>query len=160
MQTDDVGKYWVTDAELSVAEACALVAAPGHGAIATFSGTVRTPSGGRSVVGILYEAYAEMAEEKLAQIGKECADQFGAGRVALAHRTGELKVGDTSVVIAVGAERRRSALDACGHAIERIKEILPVWKKERFEDGSTWVGWGGAPTPALEKPHQERSSES
>lgn len=144
----------MTEQPLSVADALDHVADPGHGAIATFSGTVRTPSGGREVVSIFYEAYPEMAEDKLAEIGSECAGKFEVGRLALAHRYGELTVGETSVVIAVGARRRRAALDACAWCIERIKEVLPVWKKERFSDGTQWVGWAGAPTP---DPHQKRT---
>ena len=122
---------------------------PEHGAVSSFSGTVRTPSGGREVVGIFYEAYPEMAEEMLGKIGAECAQRFDVGKIAMAHRIGDVLLGEVSVVIAVGAKRRTSALEACSYAIERIKDVLPVWKKERFADGSHWVGWAGAATPTL-----------
>lgn len=141
------GQFWVTSDPLRIEEVVSLVADGRYGAIATFAGTVRSPSGGREVEGIFYEAYPEMAEEKLAEIAAECVQTHDAGRLAMAHRTGQLGVGETSVVIAVAAVRRRAALGSVDHAIERIKQILPVWKKEQFTDGTQWVGWGGAPTP-------------
>lgn len=163
MRVESHGRYWVTSETLALDDAVGCVANPAHGAIATFAGTVRTPSGGREVVGILYEAYEEMAEDQLARIGAECAEKYDVGQMAMAHRVGELVPGDVSVMIAVGAVRRRAALDACAYAIERIKQLLPVWKKERFDDGSHWVGWGGAPTPSLADDAasalQDRSSE-
>lgn len=147
---DDVsGHYEITSAKLSVEREADRVADPGHGAIATFVGVVRDHAGGRTgVVSILYEAYAEMAEEKMAEIGAALVSRWAQGkrmRVSIVHRVGELAVGEASVVIAVGCERRKEALAACAEAIDRLKEIVPVWKKERFADGSEWVGWAGDP---------------
>ena len=143
------GRYEITGEALSLERESARVADPGHGAIATFVGVVRGHAGGRTgVTSIFYEAFAEMAEKKLAEIGAALVAKHGGGkkiRVAISHRTGELKVGEASVVIAVGCERRKESLAACAEAIERIKEIVPIWKKERFADGSEWVGWAGDP---------------
>jgi molybdopterin synthase catalytic subunit len=148
---DASGHYEITPAVLSVERESARVADPGHGAIATFVGVVRDHAGGRTgVTSILYEAFPEMAEAKMAEIGAALLSRWGQGkrmRVSIVHRVGELGVGEASVVIAIGCERRKEALSACAEAIERLKEIVPVWKKERFADGSEWVGWGGdAPT--------------
>lgn len=141
------GHFEVTDAVLSPERESARVSDPGHGAIATFIGVVRDHAAGKSgVTGIRYEAYAEMAEEKMAQVGAEAIDRFAAGKkmkLSIVHRVGDLAVGDASVVIAVGCERRKEALAACAFAIDRLKEIVPVWKKEKFADGEEWVGWGG-----------------
>ena len=147
------GHFESTNAPLSLERESARVSDSGHGAIATFAGTVRDHAAGRTgVVGILYEAYAEMAEAKMAEVGAEAIDRNAAAksmRISIVHRIGELTVGDASVVIAVGAERRREALAACAFAIDRLKEIVPVWKKEKFSDGATWVGWGGDPPAAI-----------
>jgi molybdopterin synthase catalytic subunit len=144
---DATGHYEITAAVLSVERESARVADPGHGAIATFVGVVRNHAAGRTgVTSILYEAFPEMAEAKMAEIGASLLSRYGQGkrmRLSIVHRVGELAVGDASVVIAIGCERRKEALRACAEAIERLKEIVPVWKKERFADGSEWVGWGG-----------------
>ena len=149
MIDDASGHYEITDAPLSVEREIARVADRGHGAVATFVGVVREHAGGRSgVVGIFYEAFAAMAEKKMAEVGRESIDAHAGGKkmkVSIVHRVGELKVGDASVVIAIGSERRKEALTACARAIDRLKEIVPIWKKERFADGSEWVGWGGDP---------------
>ena len=147
------GHFEIAGAPLSVERESARVAATGHGAIASFAGVVRDHAAGRAgVVGIFYEAYPEMAEEKMAQVGAEAIARHAAGksmRISIVHRVGDLAVGDASVVIAVGSERRKEALAACAFAIDRLKEIVPVWKKEKFADGAEWVGWGGdAPDPA------------
>ena len=151
MIDDATGHYEVTSAVLSSDRECERVAHPGHGAIATFVGVVRDHAGERSgVTSILYEAFAEMAEKKMAEIGAALVSRYAQGkrmRVSIVHRVGELRVGEASVVIAIGCERRKESLAACAEAIERLKEIVPVWKKERFADGSEWVGWhGDAPT--------------
>lgn len=151
MIDDATGHYEITGAVLSADRECERVAHPGHGAIATFVGVVRNHAGERAgVTSILYEAFVEMAEKKMAQIGATLVSRYAQGkrmRVSIVHRVGELRVGEASVVIAVGCERRKESLAACAEAIERLKEIVPVWKKERFADGSEWVGWhGDAPT--------------
>jgi MoaE-MoaD fusion protein len=117
-----------------------LVAHPGAGAIATFIGTVRDRGRGRAVTHLEYEAYAPAAELSLAQIGDEIRHTWGIEHVAIVHRVGSLTVGEASVVISVASAHREDAFAACRYAIERIKEIVPIWKKEHYADGAAWVG--------------------
>ncbi len=118
----------------------AAVAAGSAGALVTFTGTVRDHARGRTVVALDYEAYAPAAEKMLARIGEEIAARWGIERVAIVHRTGLLRVGEASVVIAVASEHRGEGFAACQYAIERLKQIVPIWKKEHYADGATWVG--------------------
>jgi MoaE-MoaD fusion protein len=117
-----------------------LVAHPGAGAIATFIGTVRDHGRGRTVTHLEYEAYAPAAELSMAQIGDEIRDRWGVDHVAIVHRIGSLTVGEASVVISVASAHRDAAFEACRYAIERIKEIVPIWKKEHYADGAAWLG--------------------
>lgn len=114
------------------------VAGPAYGAIATFVGTVRDSFAGREVRHLEYEAYEPMALRTLREIGMELRARHDLGRIAMAHRTGRLEVGEASVAIAVSAPHREAALAACRDAIERLKTSLPVWKKEVFADGEVW----------------------
>lgn len=118
----------------------ALVAEGGSGAVVTFTGTVRDRARGRDVVALEYEAYPAAAEKMLAQIGDEIAARWGIERAAIHHRTGRLVVGEASVVIAVASPHRHDAFDACRYAIDRLKEIVPIWKKEHYADGTAWIG--------------------
>lgn len=118
----------------------ALVANPGAGAIATFSGVVRDHGRGRAVSRLEYEAYPAAAELVLAQIGDEIRERWQTEDVAIVHRIGDLPVGDVSVVISVASAHRDAAFEACRYAIERIKEIVPIWKKEHYDDGAVWIG--------------------
>jgi MoaE-MoaD fusion protein len=117
-----------------------LVAHPGAGAIATFIGTVRDHARDRAVTHLEYEAYAPAAELNLAQIGDEIRERWGIEHVAIVHRVGSLAVGEASVVISVASAHRDAAFEACRYAIQRIKEIVPIWKKEHYADGATWLG--------------------
>jgi MoaE-MoaD fusion protein len=132
--------FKVTDKPLDPREVEQIVADTATGAIVTFTGTVRDNARGKSVKALDYEAYAPAAEKMLARIGDEITDKWGIDRVAIVHRTGLLNVGEASVVIAVSSAHRDEAFEACRHAIERIKEIVPIWKKEFYEDGAIWVG--------------------
>lgn len=132
--------YKITDEPLAVEDLERFVALPGAGAIVLFSGTVRDVARGRRVVRLDYEAYAPAAEKMLARIGDEMFESWDVSRVAIVHRTGSLQIGETSVVIAVSSPHRAAAFDACRHAIERIKEIVPIWKKEWYEGGASWIG--------------------
>ncbi len=125
---------------LDARELEALVANPSAGAIATFIGTVRDHGRGKTVTHLDYEAYAPAAELTLAQIGDEIREQWGVEHVAIAHRIGSLSVGEASVVISVASPHRDAAFEACRYAIERIKEIVPIWKKEHYADGAAWLG--------------------
>jgi molybdopterin converting factor subunit 1 len=134
------GRFRVQDEPLDPRANEALVAHPGAGAIVTFVGTVRDHGRGRGVTRLEYEAYAPAAERMLEQIGREIAERWQLEHVAIAHRVGSLPVGEASVVISVAAPHRDAAFDACRYAIERIKEIVPIWKKEFYEDGAIWIG--------------------
>jgi molybdopterin converting factor subunit 1 len=135
------GLFAVVDRPLALAEVVDAVVAPGLGGVVTFTGTVRDETGGRRVLRLEYEAYGEMAERKLAEIGEALAREHGA-RVAVVHRVGVLLPGDAAVVIACAAPHRTAAFRACEACIERLKKDVPIWKREVYEDGSEWVGLG------------------
>ena len=134
--------FEVTEKPLSVADAVSAVTKRTCGAVATFTGIVREHSRGRQVSYREYEAYPEMAIAKMRQIEQEVRKKWEIERILIHHRIGRLEVGEASVVIAVSAPHRRQALEGCAYAIERLKEIVPVWKKEVSPDGSYWVGMG------------------
>ncbi len=121
------------------------VADGGAGAICTFSGVVRNNSKGQRVLYLEYEAYAEMAIKQMQKIADELKQQWSITRVSMVHRTGRLQVGEASVCIAISAPHRAEAFEACRYAIDRLKMIVPVWKKEVWESGEYWVGWEGNP---------------
>jgi molybdopterin synthase catalytic subunit len=110
------------------------------GAITTFIGTVRELTHGKKTLFLIYEAYESMAVKKLAQIGDEINERWPGAKVAITHRVGKLDITDVAVVIAVSTPHRNDAYEANRYAIERIKEIVPIWKKEHWEDGQEWIG--------------------
>jgi molybdopterin synthase catalytic subunit len=118
------------------------VAHPAAGAVITFVGTVRNHSGDRQVEHLEYEAYPEMAERVMQRIATEVRERWPVTGIAIEHRVGRLEIGEASVVIAVSAGHREEAFAACRYAIDRIKEILPVWKKEVWDGGETWIEEG------------------
>jgi molybdopterin synthase catalytic subunit len=136
------GCFRVTPQPLSLDEVVRAVEGPGLGGVVTFSGQVRDQTRGRAVIQLEYEAYAPMAERVLAQIGAEAAAKWERSRLAIVHRVGLLRPGELAVVIAASAPHRAEAFDACRHAIERLKQDVPIWKKEIFADGEVWVGLG------------------
>jgi molybdopterin synthase catalytic subunit len=117
----------------------AAVARTGAGAICTFTGVVRDSSRGRSVTHLDYEAYTEMAVAQMRKIGDEIAERWPEARVAMAHRTGRLEIGEASVVVAVSCPHRAEAIAACKWGIDRLKESVPIWKKEHAADGTYWI---------------------
>jgi MoaE-MoaD fusion protein len=136
------GAFRVTDEPLSLEAVAAEVADERAGAVATFTGTVRRQSRGREVTRLEYEAYAEMAEDVMAGIARDLEERYDLCSVAIHHRVGRLEVGEASVVVAVSAPHRQDALAACKDAIDRLKETVPLWKKEVYEGGEEWVGRG------------------
>jgi molybdopterin synthase catalytic subunit/molybdopterin converting factor small subunit len=112
------------------------------GAIATFQGTVRRQSRGRTVIALEYEAYSGMAEKVMAEIAGGVEERYSLNEVAITHRVGRCEVGDVSVAIAVSAPHRHDALAACRDAIDELKERVPLWKKELYEGGEEWIGRG------------------
>ena len=113
---------------------------PDCGGVALFLGTVRDLTGAQVTVALDYEAYPEMAEKKLAQVEQETRARWPVGEMGLVHRLGHLDVGEVSVAVAVACPHRGEAFEACRYAIDRLKEIVPIWKKENWADGTTeWV---------------------
>jgi molybdopterin synthase catalytic subunit len=130
----------VTDAPLDASEALAFVADPGAGGTVLFAGTVRDHSAAGSVTGLSYEAWEERARSQLDAIAAEMFERWPVRKVALLHRTGELEVGGTSVLVCCSAPHRAEAFEAARHGIERIKQDVPIWKKERLLSGEAhWV---------------------
>ena len=115
------------------------VAHAGAGAICSFTGVVRDNNRGEAVTHLEYEAYGGMAERQMRRIADEIAERWPGTRVAMVHRTGRLEIGEASVVISVSAPRRADAFDGCRHAIERLKQSVPIWKKEFARSGAVWL---------------------
>jgi MoaE-MoaD fusion protein len=136
------GSFLLVDGPLDVAAVLREVESPEAGAVASFVGTVRRQSRGRDVMHLDYEAYEEMAEEMLAQLGSELTERHGLTAVAIHHRLGRVEIGEASVAIAVSAPHRSAALDACREAIETLKTSIPLWKKEVYSGGEEWIGRG------------------
>jgi molybdopterin synthase catalytic subunit/molybdopterin converting factor small subunit len=136
------GAFRVTEEPLSLESVVAEVADERAGGTATFTGTVRRQSRGREVTQLEYEAYAEMAEDVMAQLAAELKRRHELCAVAIHHRVGRLEIGEASVVIAVSAPHRQAALAACREAIDTLKETVPLWKKEVYEGGEEWIGRG------------------
>ena len=119
------------------------------GAVVLFSGIVRDHHEGRRVESLRYEAYAPMAEAEMRRIAREVRARWPLKGVAIVHRTGRLRVGETSVAVAVSAAHRREALEACSHAVDRLKESVPIWKKEYGEAGAGWIFGDRPPNPTV-----------
>jgi molybdopterin synthase catalytic subunit len=126
---------------LSVDEAIAHVSRPGAGGIAVFVGVVRDENDGRAVTKLEYSAYASMAKREMEAIATEIEKELDGVRVCALHRIGELVVGDAAVVCVASAPHRGEAFKACRLLIDRIKERVPIWKRETGPDGAAWVGW-------------------
>jgi MoaE-MoaD fusion protein len=136
------GAVTLSDTALDLAAAVAEVETAEAGAIATFTGTTRVHSRGRTVLHLDYEAYPGMAEQVMAEIADTLKARYELCDVAIHHRVGRVEVGECSVVIAVSAPHRRDALAACEDAIDTLKETVPLWKKEVYEGGEEWIGRG------------------
>lgn len=132
----------LSSAPLDLAEVIQVVSGPGQGGVVTFSGVVRQHSRGRNVVRLEYEAYGPMAHRALAAVIDRIEAAGPGVRVAIVHRTGVLQVGEIAVVIAASAPHRAQAFDACREAIDRLKEEVPIWKKEVSDTGEEWIGTG------------------
>ena len=140
MMTNLERSFQIVNRPIVADEVIRRVEDPGNGAICVFYGVVRDHAlSGKSTSFLEYEAYAEMAEAKMAEIAAEIQERWGIDRVAMTHRIGRLGIGEPSVVIAVGTPHRKQAFDACEYAIDRLKEVVPVWKKEIGPDGEEWV---------------------
>jgi len=131
--------FEITTLPISVDEVSRRVTSPAVGAVVSFAGIVRGINNGRQVRYLEYEAFPEMAEPMLAQIAKEIKARWPVDKVAIVHRVGRQEIGETSVIIAIASGHRQGAFEAGRYAIDRIKEIVPVWKKEYFEGGEVWI---------------------
>lgn len=129
----------VTADVLDVAGAAKLVDSAGAGAVATFIGLVRNHNQGRDVLHLFYEAYQPLAERALVRIVTEAGERWPTTVLAIHHRTGQLGIGEASVVIAAASPHRADAFVACRYAIERVKQIVPIWKHEFFVGGDVWI---------------------
>lgn len=132
--------YEIVDHPIDTDAVIAAAADPGSGATVTFIGTTRNENDGRRVSRLEYEAYPEMALAELRKIGDTLRQRWSIARVAIVHRIGVVPLGEASVVIAVSAAHRRAAFEACHYAIDRLKEVVPIWKKEHFDGGEIWIG--------------------
>jgi molybdopterin synthase catalytic subunit len=136
------GDILLTVEPIDLAAVTAQVADERAGAIATFVGTTRVHSRGRTVTHLEYEAYEGMAERELERIAQDLKDRYELCEIAIAHRVGRVGIGETSVAIAVSAPHRADALAACKDAIDTLKDSVPLWKKEVYEGGEEWIGKG------------------
>ncbi|MBI1983006.1 MAG: molybdenum cofactor biosynthesis protein MoaE [Acidobacteria bacterium] len=128
--------------------------APADGAVVIFEGIVRDHSRGRKTVYLEYEAYEPMAIRKMEEIGGEARQKFAIDRVGMIHRLGRLEIGETSVAILVTSAHRRAAFEACQYAIDRLKQVVPIWKKEYFANGAVWAEGEGETRVLVEpSPH-------
>jgi molybdopterin synthase catalytic subunit len=136
------GAFLLSEEPLSLDRVVDEVRSDEAGAIATFTGTTRVHSRGRTVTHLDYEAYEGMAERVMQEIASALEERYELTGIAIHHRVGRVSIGDTSVVIAVSAPHRQSALAACKDAIDELKERVPLWKKEVYEGGEEWIGRG------------------
>ncbi len=131
--------FQIVEEPIIVDDVIQKVASRNAGATVAFLGTVRELTQGKRTLSLEYQAYAPMAEGKLFEIGEEIQVKWPQLQVAITHRIGRLEISDIAVVIAVSSPHRKAAYEANEYAIERIKEIVPIWKKEFWEDGSKWI---------------------
>ncbi len=136
------GAFLLSEEPLSLDRVVGEVRSDEAGAIATFTGTTRVQSRGRTVLHLDYEAYEGMAEKVMAEIAESLQARYALSGIAIHHRVGRVGIGEESVVIAVSAPHRHDALSACKDAIDELKERAPLWKKEVYEGGEEWIGHG------------------
>jgi MoaE-MoaD fusion protein len=136
------GAFLLSDEPVSLDRVVEEVRSDDAGAIATFTGTTRVHSRGRTVTHLDYEAYEGMAEKVMEEIAESLRAKYQLTAIAIHHRIGRVSIGETSVVIAVSAPHRQDALAACKDAIDELKERVPLWKKEAYEGGEEWIGRG------------------
>lgn len=130
----------LTDQTIDRTSALADLPRGDSGALVVFEGSVRDASNGRKVVLLEYEAFPELAQREMRRIEEEAAGRWPLRFVAIVHRVGSLRPGETSVLIAVASGHRAEAFDACRFIIDSLKARVPIWKKEHYRDGSAWIG--------------------
>ena len=152
-------RFAIVDGPIDPAELLAAVGDPAAGASVLFLGTTRNENSGRRVTRLEYEAFAGMAVNEMRQLARQARRRWPLRRVAMVHRIGVVPVGEASVGIAVSAGHRGEAFDACHWLIDRLKEIVPIWKKEHYRGGTVWIGaQRGGPKEGLRAPRRSRAS--
>ncbi len=132
--------FKITNDDIELGDVIRAVETEDAGAIVHFLGVVRNNTEGREVSYLEYEAYPPMAEKKMAEIAQEIHEKWGLNRVAMIHRVGRLEIGEVSVAVAVASPHRKEAFEACHYAMNRLKQIVPIWKREVWTDGEEeWV---------------------
>ena len=141
--------FRLVDRPIDLAALDRAVRDPKAGAVVTFVGTTRNVNAGRNVKRLEYEAFASMATKEMRSLAAQAKKRWPLRKVAMVHRTGIVPVGEASVAIAVSAGHRGEAFDACRWLIDRLKELVPIWKKEHYRGGEVWIGaqQGGPPAP-------------
>ncbi|MGO0061338.1 molybdenum cofactor biosynthesis protein [Brevibacillus fluminis] len=148
-------RFQITEQPISADALVKLVSNPRAGAILTFVGTVREFTHGQRTVSLTYEAYVPMAVQKMQQVASEIKERWPHAEVAMHHRIGNLSIEDIAVVIAVATPHRDESFEAGRYAIERLKQIVPIWKKEMWEDGSEWKGHQQGPWNPLSASYEQ-----
>ena len=132
--------FKITSEAIELGDVIRAVEAGDAGAIVHFLGVVRNNTEGREVSYLEYEAYPPMAEKKMAEIAQEIQEKWGLDRIAMIHRVGRLEIGEVSVAVAVASPHRKEAFEACHYAMNRLKQVVPIWKREVWADGEEeWV---------------------
>ena len=129
----------ISEDTLDISSCIVWVMSPECGGIDVFIGTVRNATKGKEVIRLEFEAYKQMALNEMQKIAEQALEKWPVQKILIHHRTGVLKVGEVPVVIAVAAAHRAAAFDACRYTIDTLKETVPIWKREVFEDGEVWV---------------------
>jgi molybdopterin synthase catalytic subunit len=142
--TSDKDFFEITTDPIDVGAVARRVVLPECGATVSLDGYAREWTSGRRTLHLVYEAYEPMAVSEMRRLGMEAHERFAIAHIGIVHRTGRLEIGETSVVISVSAPHRRAAFEACEWAIRELKRTVPIWKKEVFEDGETWVEGEGS----------------
>jgi molybdopterin synthase catalytic subunit len=130
----------ITNSPINMQELADFVADPAAGAMTTFVGMTRNTNEGRRVIRLEYECYPGMAEKEMEKIAGEALAQWPIRKIAMIHRLGQVDIGEASVAIAVSSGHRHAAFEACHFAINQLKAIVPIWKKELYEGGELWIG--------------------
>ena len=130
----------ITNDPLDAALAVSQVESPAAGAVSVFVGVTRNNTAGREVLFLEYEAYRPMADDQLRRVADEMRERWDLQGVAIHHRLGRLEIGEASLVVAASSAHRQAAFEACHFSVDRIKQIVPIWKKEFFVGGEVWVG--------------------
>ncbi|HMD86306.1 MAG TPA: molybdopterin converting factor subunit 1 [Terriglobia bacterium] len=143
--------FRITRDPISASDLAKQLRAPEDGAVVVFEGIVRNHFRGRATLCLEYEAYEPMAIRKMQELGREAKQKFAVDGVGMIHRLGRLEIGETSVAIIVTAEHRRAAFEACQYAIDRLKQVVPIWKKEYFADGAVWAEGEGQTRVVIER---------